>query len=256
MSKRWIALLVGIVAVVAVLGGAAWYLGFFEEPEEEVSIEDALESAQQVEDGSADGDTGVDVDGGDGDGDPDGAASGGEVTDLSGTWSVVAGPSFVGYRIDEVLTTVGDFTVVGRTEDVAGSIEASSTEVSAVELVVDMTTLTTDNSNRDQAMRGQALETDQFPEATFSLTSPIPIESVPAEGETIEVTATGDLTIHGVTQSVDFPLTAAIEGTTLVVVGQLTVLLADYDISAPSAPIVASVEDDAILELSLVLSRN
>lgn len=66
----------------------------------------------------------------------------------------------------------------------------------------------------------------------------------------------GDLTIHGVTRPVDFPLTATIQGPNLVVIGQLDVLLADYGIAAPSAPVVASVEDNAILELSLVLARS
>jgi polyisoprenoid-binding protein YceI len=176
---------------------------------------------------------------------------------LDGTWSVQANEevTFVGYRIDEVLTTVGDFTVVGRTPDVTGTMQIEGTSVTATELVAQMDTLTTDSGARDRAMRSQALETGEFPEATFSLTSPIDLGSIPAEGETISVTATGDLTIHGVTQSVDFPLEAQVVGDVIVVVGQLNVLLADYDINAPSAPVVASVEDNAILELSVAFAR-
>lgn len=238
---------IAVLALIVVVGGAAWWLGFFEEPAEEVSIDAAVAAAQEAEaDSEADSGSG------------DGASSAADevITDLDGTWTIVGGgSSFVGYRIDEVLTTVGDFTVVGRTEDVTGSIVGEGTTVTAVDLVADMTTLTTDNGGRDGAMRNQALETGQFPEATFVLTSPIDVGEIPVEGETIELTATGDLTIHGVTQTVDFPLTATVQGASFVVIGQLPVLLADYDISAPSAPIVASVEDNAILELSLVFSR-
>ncbi len=104
-------------------------------------------------------------------------------------------------------------------------------------------------------MRNQALETAQFPEATFTLTTPIELDAVPAEGVAIQTTATGELTIHGVTQSVDFPLEAQLVGDSIVVIGQLPMLLADYDIAAPSAPIVASVADNAVLELSIVLSK-
>ncbi|MDH3683041.1 MAG: YceI family protein [Acidimicrobiia bacterium] len=242
---------VALLAIVAVVGAAAWWLGFFEEPAAEVSIEEAAAAAEASDN--------ADPAAGDSAGNPAGSLDGavdGVVEDLTGSWTIVGGgSSFVGYRIDEVLTTVGDFSVVGRTEDVVGTIDADDTTTAAA-LVADMTTLTTDNGARDRAMRNQALETGQFPEATFVLTSPIDVAAVPAEGDPIEVTATGELTIHGVTRSVEFPLTAATQGSNFVVIGQLDVLLDDYDIAAPSAPIVASVEDNAILELSLVFERS
>ena len=104
-------------------------------------------------------------------------------------------------------------------------------------------------------MKSQALETDQFPEATFVLAEPIELGSIPEEGTPVSAVATGDLTIHGVTQRVDFPLDAQIQSGSIVAAGQLQVALADFDIATPSARIVASVEDVAILELSLVFSR-
>ena len=69
------------------------------------------------------------------------------------------------------------------------------------------------------------------------------------------MTATGDLTVHGVTQPVAIPLEAQIVNDVIVVVGQLPIALSDYDIAAPSAPIVASVEDSALLEISVALTR-
>jgi polyisoprenoid-binding protein YceI len=119
-----------------------------------------------------------------------------------------------------------------------------------------MSTLTTDSSSRDRAARGRALNTDEFPEATFELTSPIELGSVPAPEVTVEVAATGDLTIKGVTQSVEFPLEAQLVEGLIVVVGQIQVDLIDFDIEAPTAPIVASVEDNATVELSLILGRS
>ena len=97
---------------------------------------------------------------------------------------------------------------------------------------------------------------DQFPEATFVLAEPIELGSIPDEGTPISAVAIGDLTIHGVTQRVEFPLDAQIQSGSVVAAGQLQVALADYDINPPSARIVASVEDVAILELSLVFSRS
>ena len=240
-------LLIAVVAVIALIIGAGFFLGFFSDNPEEATIEGAVEAVAGGEEGDAEG----------GDGGAEAEAIDPSVDGVEGAWTVVPNPdaTFVGYRINEVLTTVGDFEVVARTPDVTGSMEIAGGMVTSTELVAQMGTLTTDNNNRDRAMRSQALETEQFPEATFSLTSPIDLGDLPAAGETISITASGDLTIHGVTQAVDFPLDAQIVGSNIVVVGQLQVLLADYDIDAPSAPVVASVEDNALLELSVAFGR-
>lgn len=252
MNKRNV--IVGaLIGLVAIVGGAAWWLGFFSDSPEEVSLEAAIEAVATTEAPEAESDAPAAT-----------QAQADEVevdevgpSDVSGEWVVQANAdaTFVGFRINEVLNTIGDFEVVGRTSDVAGSVTIDDTTITGVSVVAQMGTLETDSSSRDSALRNQALETSEFPEASFTLTSPIELDSVPAEGVAIEVTATGDMVIHGVTQSVEFPLQAQLVGGSIVVVGQLNVLLADYEIEPPRAPIVASVEDNAILELSLVLSK-
>ncbi len=255
MSRNVKLALGGLLVVVALIGGAAWWLGFFEDTPEEASVEAIAEAVQAQEDAEADAAAPDD-------GSTDDAATTttteAPLDSIDGTWVVTPvgdDVTFVGYRINEVLNTIGDFTVVGRTSDVTGALEASGTTITAVDIVARMDTLTTDNGGRDRAMRSQALETDEFPEATFRLTTPIELGSIPDEGIPIKVVAIGELTIHGVTQSVEFPLDAQIQSGAIVAAGQLQVALADFDISAPSAPVVASVEDVAILELSLAFTR-
>ncbi len=226
-----------VVLILVVGGGLAWWLGFLTDPPEEANIAAATEAVAAGSDGAP--------------------ADSAPLDNIDGSWSVVANEdgTFVGYRINEVLSTIGDFTVVARTREVTGTLEAQGTTITAVSISAQMTTITTDNGARDNAMRSQALETDLFPEATFVLTAPIDIGAIPAEGETVSVTANGDLTVHGVTKAVQFPIQASVAAGSLVVVGQLDVALADFDITPPSAPIVSSVEDVAILEMSLVFSR-
>ena len=96
---------------------------------------------------------------------------------------------------------------------------------------------------------------DQFPTATFVLTSPIDLGDARATGATTAVTATGDLTVHGVTKSVEIPLEAQLTGDTIVVVGSLPVVFSDFGITAPTAPIVLSVDDHGTMELQLFFSR-
>ncbi|MEP7112664.1 MAG: YceI family protein [Ilumatobacteraceae bacterium] len=69
------------------------------------------------------------------------------------------------------------------------------------------------------------------------------------------VTASGDLTVHGVTKSVEIPLEAQLTGNTIVVVGSLDVVFSDFGISAPTAPVVLSVDDHGQMELQLFFSR-
>ncbi len=203
-------------------------------------------------------------------GQPDSAASLGAVTD--GVWTVdtsigtfddsclteVCGSTFAGFRINEELANLGAKTVVGRTPDVAGSMELSGTQVIGAEFIVDMTSLVTDNGSRTNAIKGTngGLETTTFPDARFELSQPIELGELPAEGAPIQVEAVGNLTVRGVTNAVSIPLTAEMQAGVISIFGNLDgMLLADYGIPKPSAAVVVSVEDNAILELQLFLSR-
>ncbi|MFN3216405.1 MAG: YceI family protein [Acidimicrobiales bacterium] len=198
------------------------------------------------------------------------AAAVADTEGVDGTWTVdttigtfddaclteVCDTTFVGFRIDEELAGIGAKTVVGRSPGVAGSMVIEGTTIVATELVADMTQLITDDANRTNAIRTQAIETAAFPEARFTLTEPIELGALPADGEEIDVDATGELTIHGVTRTETIPLTAERAGDVIVVFGQLgPILLADYDIDEPTAAVVLSVEDNAIMELQVFFRR-
>ena len=92
---------------------------------------------------------------------------------------------------------------------VTGSLDIAGTTISAADFEADLTELDSDDNRRDGAIRRQAIETDTFPTASFVLTEPIELPSQPAEGEPVELSATGELTIHGVTNTVEFPLMAS-----------------------------------------------
>jgi len=162
--------------------------------------------------------------------------------------------SFAGFRVDEVLNNIGDFTAVGRTAKVSGSIELSDTALVAATVEVQMGTLQTDNSFRDGRMY-QALDTSEFPLATFTLAEPVELPAGMADGEAFSGSAEGDLTIKGVTNRVAFDLQAQLVGDRIVAVGSSDVLFSDYGVTAPTAPIVVSVEDHGIMEFQLLFTR-
>ncbi len=172
------------------------------------------------------------------------------------TASSTSGPaSFVGYRVREELANIGATEAVGRTADVSGSLTIEGTTISKVEITADLTTLQSSSDNRDRQLGRQALETATFPTATFVLTTPIELGSEPVQGQVIETTATGDLTLHGVTKSVQVPLQARLEGNSIVVAGSLRIAFADFGIAKPQAMLVLSVEDAAVMELLIHFTR-
>jgi polyisoprenoid-binding protein YceI len=172
--------------------------------------------------------------------------------DPAGAWTVDPGASFVGYRVREQLASLpAPSDAVGRTAAVTGSLQIDGPEISVVEVTADLTQLTSDESRRDDRIRSSGLETDAFPEATFTLTEPIVFETEPEDGETVEVTASGDLTLHGVTRSVEIPIQARRTGDTIEVVGSLEITFADYDIAAPSFGGFVTVQDHGTIELQL-----
>jgi polyisoprenoid-binding protein YceI len=173
--------------------------------------------------------------------------------DVAGTWTVLQGDnSFVGYRVDETLAGVGATTAVGRTSGVEGTLEFDGTTIASVEITADLTTLTSDKDLRDGQLRTQAIETGTYPTANFVLTSPIAISEVPADSETVTQTVTGELTLHGVTQTIEIEVEGALENGLLVVVGSTEIQFADYGIEQPVSISVVSIEDHGTMEFQLV----
>lgn len=164
--------------------------------------------------------------------------------DVSGDWSIGAG-STAGYRLDEVLNGT-DVTVVGTTDEVSGTVTVDGDTVTAATVTVDVASIATDSGNRDQYFRNVALETERFPTATFTLAEPIDA-AVPADGQVETVQATGDLTMHGVTQRVTVDLQAALSGDGVQVSGSVPVSFSDYGVEAPSLGFV-EVEDSGTVE--------
>ncbi len=181
-------------------------------------------------------------------------SAGGAVTDeaASGTWTLTS-DSTLGYRIDEVLGGL-DTEAAGRTNDATGTLTIDGTSATAAEFTVNMASMTSDSSSRDGQFRTRIMTVDQFPTSTFVLTSPIDFGTVPTDGTTITATATGDLTLRGVTNSVTFDVQAKLENGRIGVLGNIPILFSDYEIPDPSTR-VAVVKDNGLLEFVLVFER-
>jgi polyisoprenoid-binding protein YceI len=186
-------------------------------------------------------------------------------TAVEGTWTVDTtvgefsvtedtAATFAGFRVNEVLDAVGETVAVGRTPNVAGTLQIDGTTLDSANITVDLTTLVSDRARREGAIQ-RALNTSANPEATFTLAEPIDLGTEAESGDTVTATATGDLTINGVTKTVTVPIEAKLVDGLIIVTGSVDVIFADYNVNTPSAPIVLSLEDQGIMEFQLWFSR-
>ena len=175
----------------------------------------------------------------------------------NGTWNLDASSgSFVGYRIREKLAMLSaPSDAVGRTTAVTGTLTLNGTNVTAVDVKADLTQLTSDEARRDDRIRTDGLQTDTFPDAEFVLTSPISLGKKPAQGATVNATAQGTLTLHGVTKDISVPVEARWSGNAIQVIATIPVVFADYNIVAPNSGFV-SVEDHGTIEVSLTFTKS
>ncbi|WP_127794874.1 YceI family protein [Agromyces sp. LHK192] len=180
----------------------------------------------------------------------DGAST--DASDLTGTW-VVSDGSFAGYRVDEVLNGT-DVTVVGRTEQVDGTLEVQELSLTGAEFTVDVASIATDSGNRDDYFRDNAMRVDEHPTATFVLTDAVVADAQPVAGEVQTIEVTGALTLAGVTNPVTFELEAVLEGDGGQVAGSIPITFADYGVEAPNLGFV-SVEPEGFVEFSLQITR-
>jgi polyisoprenoid-binding protein YceI len=171
---------------------------------------------------------------------------------LEGRWRATE-DSELGYRVDEVLfgvVTQG----VGRTNQITGELVIRETAITTASFEVEVASIRSDDSRRDGQLRGRIMNTAEFPTARFELTAPIELGSLPTAGEQITATAVGELTLRGETRPVTFEVTAQHSDTRIGVLGEISILFADYLIANPSISGI-SVEDEGLLEFVLVFAR-
>jgi polyisoprenoid-binding protein YceI len=173
----------------------------------------------------------------------------------------VANGTEAGYRVREQLANLpAESDAVGRTSDVTGSITlvaaGDGAQLTGGSIEVDTTTIESDEGRRDNRLRSEGLETDAFPSATFAITAPVEIPASALAGEAADVTLVGDLTLHGVTRSVEIPAQARLADGQIQVAGSITFPLADYDITAPNiGGFIVSIADEGALEFLVVFEK-
>ncbi len=232
----WLAAAVVAVAVL-VVGGTFVYIHFIEGPAPApLSLRSSPAGHGSSASAAATSGTGTGT----------GTTSAGSVP---GRWDVSSG-SVVGYRVNEVLFGQNN-VAVGRTSKISGDITIAGGSVTGGHFTVQMATVKSDQSERDVQFNGRIMETDRYPAGTLTLTRPIALGSLPADGAIKTYAAAGNLTLHGRTRPVTFRLSAERTAAGIAVSGSIPVKFADYSIENPSFGSMVTTQNHGLLEFLL-----
>jgi polyisoprenoid-binding protein YceI len=163
--------------------------------------------------------------------------------------------SQVRFELDEDLRGLRN-TVVGTTDQVAGELAVDFNDLSTVQagvIQINARTLATDNNFRNRAIANEILQTGANEFITFTPTAVNGLPDSVSEGETVNFTIVGDLTIRGITTEATFDVEATVDSATqLTGTASTVVSRADYGMNIPSVPNVANVEDEVELYIDFV----
>lgn len=170
-------------------------------------------------------------------------------------YRIDAAQSEARYEVGETFFQGNRFvTAIGRTKGIAGDVlvdfaNPANSQIGTI--VIDVSQLTSDESRRDNYIRNNALESSQYPQATFK---PTKIEGIPASvkpGDTLTLQVTGDLTVKQTTKPVTFVVTLTTGEDQLSGSAETQVLLSDFGVGPIQLAMLAT-EDQAKLAFDFI----
>jgi polyisoprenoid-binding protein YceI len=172
---------------------------------------------------------------------------------------LVAEKSEARYRVREQLANVSlPNDAIGSTRQVTGTIvvKTDGTIVSPEsKFVIDLRTLKSDRTQRDNFLRRNVLQTDQYPYVVFVPTQVSGLPSTLPQSGPVSFKLIGDLTIRNVTKPVTWDVTGQVQGNEFTGQATTTFKFEDFSLTQPRVPVVLSVENNIHLELDVSLQR-
>ena len=157
------------------------------------------------------------------------------------------------YVVKENLRLI-ETTAVGETTAISGEIYLSPDGLydgATSSFTVDLRELKSDESRRDSYINRTTLDTSSFPFAEFVVESITGFPTDYVEDTQVELTLSGSMTIHGVSQPMTFSVLARQAGNSLSAVADADFKMTDFGIDPPSVSI-ATARDEVHIQLVLL----
>lgn len=178
------------------------------------------------------------------------------------TFSLVPESSQASYAVEEEFfnQAVNFFTAVGTTQTIEGAfaVNVQDNQVTLGEnrFVVDLRTLTSDSSRRDNRIREEWLESNTYPMAEFVATGLEGFPETVAEGQDLSFQVVGDMTIREVTRPLTFDTTARLDGNTITGSATTQLLMRDFGFEPPSILGMLEVTDGVTVTVEFTAVEN
>jgi polyisoprenoid-binding protein YceI len=174
-------------------------------------------------------------------------------------FALVADKSQAMYKVREQLARLNlPSDAVGKTSSISGSIfiqPDGSVDSTKSKFTVDLSTLQTDQAMRDNFVRRNVLQTDQYPQAVFVPTQITDLPTPLPQSGNVTFKVTGNLTIRDVTKPVTWDVTGSIQNGEATGTATTSFTFEDFNLTQPRVPVVLSVEDTINLEADVVLKQ-
>lgn len=155
-------------------------------------------------------------------------------------YTIDASQSYASYEVQEqFLSKPLPNEAIGKTSSIQGGLALQSKgtpTITALKVTVNLQTLTSDSSRRDDAIKGNWLDSNSYPLATF-------VVKTPQVATTGTFKLTGNMTIHDTTHTETFTVKGQQDGKTITGIAKSLVYMKDFGFSAPSIFGLLTVKD-------------
>jgi len=175
------------------------------------------------------------------------------------TYTLDESQSSAQYKARETLANVGSPSdAIGKTSKVSGTIvftDSGSIDSSASKITIDLSSLQSDRSQRDNYIKQNTLNTDKYPDAVFVPTEVQGLSwPLPTSGQST-FKMLGNLTVHDTTSPTTWDVTATFDGNQVKGTATTTAKFEDFGMKAPKTFLVLSVEDNLGLKIDFVFKQ-
>ena len=171
-------------------------------------------------------------------------------------FNIVSDQSEASYTVNEKFANLpAPNDAVGKTNQITGQIALTpdGKVADGGKITVNIMSLTSDRSQRDNYIRNNSLQSGMFPEAVIVITSAEGLNA-PLGGSPTLFKLIGTMTIHGVTKPITWDTTASMTGDTINGNATTTFKMGDFNIMPPMVAIL-STSDMVKLDMKITAKK-
>jgi polyisoprenoid-binding protein YceI len=166
----------------------------------------------------------------------------------SQVYTIDANQSYAVYEVQEqFLSKSLPSEAIGKTSSIQGAVILQSKgtpTITALKVTVNLQTLTSDSSRRDNSIKENWLQSNTYPLATFVVKTPQAATSgAYTNGQQVTFHLTGAMTVHNTTHTETFTIQGKQDGKTITGIAKSLVYMKDFGFSAPSILGLLTVKD-------------